>query len=139
LIYFDLDGFKTINDTYGHRTGDEFLQKLAARIKSQLRSQDKLARLGGDEFAVLVPLLRGREDLNDIIVRLEASLGDSIEVEGRALRCSASFGTAIYPQDATRREQLLEIADAAMYAAKLGKSADKPDPTAIAPISTSEA
>lgn len=124
LIYFDLDGFKSINDSYGHRAGDEFLQELAARIKSQLRSQDKLARLGGDEFAVLVPLLRGREDLSDIIVRLKRSLEEPIEVEGRALRCSASFGTATYPQDATGREELLHIADSAMYAAKLSKSSN---------------
>ena len=121
LIYFDLDGFKRVNDSYGHRVGDEYLQQVALRIKSQLRSQDKLARLGGDEFAVLVPLVPNRSDLQEIIVRLQASLREPIVIEGNALPSSASFGLAVYPQDGTTRDELIDIADAAMYAAKFDK------------------
>jgi diguanylate cyclase (GGDEF)-like protein len=121
LIYFDLDGFKNVNDSYGHRVGDEYLQQVARRIKAQLRSQDKLARLGGDEFAVLVPLVRSRSDLEEIISRLKASLREPIDVEGRTLRSSASFGLAIYPQDGITRDELIDIADAAMYSSKSDK------------------
>ena len=121
LIYFDLDGFKRVNDAFGHRVGDEYLQHVAQRIKAQLRSQDKLARLGGDEFAVLVPLMRSRNDLEEIVVRLEASLDEPIVLEGSPLQCSASFGLAIYPEDGSTRDELLDIADAAMYSVKVGK------------------
>jgi diguanylate cyclase (GGDEF)-like protein len=121
LIYFDLDGFKQVNDHHGHRVGDEYLQLVAQRVKAQLRSQDKLARLGGDEFAVLVPLVRGRADLEEIVARLQASLREPLEVEGSPLPCSASFGVAMYPQDGSTRDELLDIADAAMYSNKLAK------------------
>jgi len=121
LIYFDLDGFKSVNDSYGHRVGDEYLQQVARRIKTQLRTQDKLARLGGDEFAVLVPLVRNRSDLQEIIARLQACLQERVVVEGKPLRASASFGLAIYPQDGTTRDELIDVADAAMYSSKLDK------------------
>jgi diguanylate cyclase (GGDEF)-like protein len=121
LIYFDLDGFKQVNDSFGHRVGDEYLQKVAARVKGQLRAQDKLARVGGDEFAVLVPLIRSRADLTDIIERLQAALREPLKLEGSVLRSSASFGIAVYPDDGTTREQLLDIADAAMYSSKMAK------------------
>lgn len=120
LIYFDLDGFKKVNDSFGHRFGDEYLQKVADRVKSQLRMQDKLARLGGDEFAVLVPLIRNDTDLEEIITRLRSSLNEPIVLEGNSLRSSASFGLAIYPEDGTTRDELLDIADAAMYSSKIG-------------------
>lgn len=121
MIYFDLDGFKQVNDSFGHRIGDEYLQKVAQRIKVQLRSQDKLARMGGDEFAVLVPLIRSRGDLAEIIGRLQAALGEPFELEGIVMRASASFGMAAYPEDGSTREQLLDIADAAMYSSKMAK------------------
>lgn len=121
LIYFDLDGFKQVNDSFGHRLGDEYLQQVTLRIKGQLRSQDKLARVGGDEFAVLVPRVRGRVDLEEIVIRLQASLCKPIILEGSPLQCSASFGVAMYPQDGNTRDQLLDVADAAMYSAKIMK------------------
>jgi diguanylate cyclase (GGDEF)-like protein len=121
LIYFDLDGFKRVNDTYGHRVGDELHQNVARRIKSQLRAQDKLARLGGDEFAVLVPPVRNLSDLLEIQLRLRACMDEPIVVEGTVLRSSASFGLAIYPQDGTTRDELIDRADAAMYCSKLAK------------------
>lgn len=121
LIYFDLDGFKNINDSFGHRIGDEYLQRIAERIKSQLRGQDKLARIGGDEFAVLVPLVRHRTTLEEIVSRLQASLHDPIVIAGNVLRSSASFGLAMYPQDGTNRETLLDVADQAMYSSKMSK------------------
>jgi len=122
LIYFDLNGFKKINDSFGHRVGDEYLQKVAVQIKSQLRSQDKLARVGGDEFAILVPLIRNRADLTDIVSRLQSALAEPLELDGCILRSSASFGIAVYPSDGVTREQLLDVADAAMYSSKMSQN-----------------
>lgn len=121
LIYFDLDGFKNVNDAFGHRIGDEYLQRIVERVKSQLRGQDKLARIGGDEFAVVVPLVRHRADLEEIVFRLQSSLHEPIVIEKNVLRSSASFGLAMYPQDGTTRETLLDVADQAMYSAKMNK------------------
>lgn len=121
LIYFDLDGFKKINDSFGHGLGDEYLQQVANRIKSQLRPQDILARLGGDEFAVLVPSVGRRSDIEEIIARLESSFLAPILLDGHRLPVSASFGLAYYPDDGATQKELLDIADVAMYAAKAGK------------------
>jgi diguanylate cyclase (GGDEF)-like protein len=121
VIYFDLDHFKQVNDSLGHRVGDEYLQQVATRIKSELRAQDKLARLGGDEFAILVPRVNSRSEIQEIIARLQKCLDKPIVVGGHVLRSSASFGMAIYPEDGGTREELLDIADTAMYAAKVGK------------------
>src|ERR1035441_10302715 len=76
LIYIDLDQFKLVNDLYGHRVGDMFLQEVALRMKRQLRSADMLARLGGDEFAVLVPVVRNRTEVEEIAQRLERSFDE---------------------------------------------------------------
>jgi diguanylate cyclase (GGDEF)-like protein len=118
LIYIDLDDFKQVNDLYGHRIGDLFLQQVALRMKRQLRPQDTLARLGGDEFAVLVPLVHSRADAQEIALRLERSFDEPYPVEGVILHPAASVGIALYPEDATTKDGLLNAADAAMYNAK---------------------
>jgi diguanylate cyclase (GGDEF)-like protein len=118
LIYIDLDGFKQVNDEYGHHIGDLYLQEASLRMKRQLRPGDVLARLGGDEFAVLVPAVRNRADVHEIALRLECSFDSPFCLEGLTIHGSTSIGTALYPADATSRDTLLGIADAAMYAAK---------------------
>lgn len=118
LIYIDLDGFKQVNDLYGHRVGDLYLQEITLRMKRQLRSADLLARLGGDEFAALVPVVRSRVEVEEIAQRLEHSFDEPFEVEGYELRGSASVGIALYPEDGVSRDALLSAADAAMYVAK---------------------
>ncbi|MGA2168489.1 MAG: GGDEF domain-containing protein [Terracidiphilus sp.] len=118
LIYIDLDHFKQINDLYGHQVGDLYLQQVALRMKSQLRSVDTLARLGGDEFAALVPVVRSRADVEEIAQRLERSFEEPFAAEGYVLQGSASIGIALYPQDAVTQDSLLSFADAAMYKAK---------------------
>jgi diguanylate cyclase (GGDEF)-like protein len=121
LIYIDLDEFKQVNDLYGHRIGDLFLQEVALRMKRQLRSHDQLARLGGDEFAALIPAVRNRAEVEEIAQRLERSFDEPFVFDDIELHGSASVGIAIYPQDAATRDELLNAADAAMYAAKHSK------------------
>jgi diguanylate cyclase (GGDEF)-like protein len=121
LVYIDLDNFKNVNDLHGHRIGDQYLQKVALRMKRQLRPSDLLARLGGDEFAVLVPLARNRSEVEEIARRLEHSLDEPFFIEEQTMQASASVGVALYPADGFTRDSLLSAADAAMYAAKNAK------------------
>ena len=118
LIYIDLNGFKRVNDVYGHQVGDCYLQEAARRMKHQLRPGDTLARLGGDEFAALVPAMRNRQEVEEIALRLERCFGSPFTLEGCVLRGSASVGIALYPEDADTKDGLLRAADAAMYVEK---------------------
>jgi diguanylate cyclase (GGDEF)-like protein len=118
LIYIDLDEFKQVNDNYGHRAGDCYLQQAAQRMKHQLRPGDMLARLGGDEFGVLVRLVRSRTDLDEIARRLGQCFHSPFAIEGYQLHGAASLGVAIYPEDGETKDTLLSAADAAMYVAK---------------------
>jgi diguanylate cyclase (GGDEF)-like protein len=121
IIYIDLDEFKQVNDKMGHQVGDQYMQQAAMRMKRQLRPEDILARLGGDEFAVLLPVIQGRPNVEEIASRLKRCFHDPFAIEGFSLQGSASFGTALYPDDATTGDELLKTADAAMYAAKNAK------------------
>jgi len=124
LIYIDLDGFKQVNDKYGHHIGDEYLQEASVRMKRQLRPGDILARLGGDEFAVLVPAVRSRADVMEIAIRLERCFEEQpFAIQNHFLYGSASVGVALYPEDATTRDSLLNNADAAMYEVKRARKA----------------
>jgi diguanylate cyclase (GGDEF)-like protein len=121
LIYIDLDGFKQINDVYGHAVGDLYLQEVARRMKGQLRSFDTLARQGGDEFAALVPAVRNRAEVEEIALRLEGSFSEPVAIGEHVLRGTASVGIALYPEDGATKDSLLNAADAAMYAVKNGR------------------
>lgn len=118
LIYIDLNEFKSVNDRYGHRCGDAYLKKVTARMQGQLRPEDTLARVGGDEFALLATRVGGRGDAEEIALRLERCFDDPFTVDGNVIRGSASVGLALYPEDGTTKDALLNVADAAMYAEK---------------------
>jgi len=118
LLYLDLDGFKVINDTYGHRVGDELLRVVAARLTGQLRQSDTVARLGGDEFLVLLPDAGRARDGDRIARKILTSIRRPFRIGGRSLAISASIGMAIYPQDGRSAETLVKHADRAMYEAK---------------------
>ena len=128
VIYIDLDKFKEINDVYGHRVGDIFLQQSAQRMKHQLRPNDVLARLGGDEFGVMVPMVANKDDVREIAVRLERCFDNPFTVEDYVLAGSASVGMAYFPEDGETKDSILSAADTAMYVAKHTKcaSADVP-------------
>ncbi len=118
VAYIDLDGFKAVNDQYGHDAGDELLIVVAHRMKSVLREGDSLARIGGDEFiAVLVDLERPH-DCDPVLARLLQAAADPVSIGGTALQVSASAGVTFYPQDGADTDQLMRHADQAMYLAK---------------------
>jgi diguanylate cyclase (GGDEF)-like protein len=121
LVYIDLDHFKSINDKFGHKTGDEYLQEVTLRMKRQLRGLDVLARIGGDEFVALVPDARCRADVEEIAQRIERSFDEVFHIEGYEIHGSTSTGIALYPDDGTTKDALLHTADARMYVAKHGK------------------
>lgn len=123
VAFLDLDGFKAINDTYGHDAGDQLLAALAARMKLALRDGDTIARIGGDEFvAVLVDLDQPNQS-EPILRRLLEAAAEPVVVGGLPLRVSASIGVTICPQDSADADQLIRHADQAMYVAKqLGKN-----------------
>ena len=121
LIYIDLDGFKQVNDQFGHHVGDRYLQEAVSRLKNQLRSDDILTRIGGDEFAVVVSRLNRREEVDEIAQRLQACFESPFCVDLAEILPSASMGCAVYPEDATSGAGLLQCADVKMYKAKRQK------------------
>jgi diguanylate cyclase (GGDEF)-like protein len=121
LIYVDLDHFKQVNDLYGHRIGDLYLQEATRRMKVQLRNGDMMARIGGDEFIALAPSLRSRADAEEIAVRIERCFDEPFNLEDYQLFGTASIGLAVYPQDGCSKEELQRRADSAMYAHKQEK------------------
>jgi diguanylate cyclase (GGDEF)-like protein/PAS domain S-box-containing protein len=120
LLWIDVDDFKTINDTFGHRVGDEALARIASILGERTREEHILCRLGGDEFAVLVP--RGDEEAALAVAQrvLEELRNTVVVVDEHSVRLSASIGIALFPRHATGVDELLLHADIAMYRAKEG-------------------
>jgi diguanylate cyclase (GGDEF)-like protein len=118
--YLDLDGFKTINDTFGHDAGDQLLMAVATRMKDVLREGDTLARLGGDEFVAVLLDLPDIQSSVPMLARLLDAAAHPVRIDKRDARVSASIGVAFYPQtEEVDADQLLRQADQAMYRAKL--------------------
>jgi diguanylate cyclase (GGDEF)-like protein/PAS domain S-box-containing protein len=118
VAYLDLDGFKAVNDTFGHVLGDNLLVTLSKRMKEALREGDTLSRIGGDEFiAIMVDLEKG-EDSRPILKRLLKAASEPVTVDDAVLQVSASIGVTLYPQDGSDADQLIRHADNAMYVAK---------------------
>jgi diguanylate cyclase (GGDEF)-like protein len=124
LLFFDLDEFKVVNDTYGHRAGDAMLIRVAGEVSNLVRRKEILSRLGGDEFAVLMPQ-SSKEDALKLAERIIRGIAQiPFRFEGQNLRLTTSLGIALYPQHGTGAEELVSRADAAMYQAKeAGKNA----------------
>lgn len=118
IMFIDLDGFKRINDNYGHDVGDELLKEVAQRLLDKLRLTDTLSRLGGDEFVVLLPDLSEIKYASDIGQKILAEVDRPFDINGERLDISSSIGIAVYPHHGSRAEELLKNADNAMYYAK---------------------
>lgn len=120
LAFLDLDGFKAVNDTFGHETGDRLLVRIARRMQSSLRETDTVARLGGDEFAVVLPDIGDQAAYTGLLDRLLQAMAQPEVIDGHPLQVSASIGVSVYPQrEDIDADQLLRQADQAMYEAKL--------------------
>jgi diguanylate cyclase len=121
VVFIDLDGFKAINDHYGHLVGDQVLKAVGQRLVGSLRKSDLVARFGGDEFVVLLEHSKSESKKNEMmIVRLLQKLRAPFQINGHILSVSASAGATVYPQaDAVEPEQLIRQADQAMYKSKL--------------------
>lgn len=118
VLLLDLNGFKRINDTYGHSIGDAALVVVAQRILLAVHQEDLVARLGGDEFAILAPHLLGAEGATSIALRILQNLRDPITTHGLLLDIGAGIGIALLPNDASSLEEALRKADIALYRAK---------------------
>ncbi|GEM_PF-884479 len=118
IAFFDLDHFKTVNDSLGHHAGDELLASVAQLLRGRLRSSDILARLGGDEFAIFMPRADAHE-ARIVAQRILDTIGETnVTIEGRLTDISASIGIALVPEHGTTKDELLAHADLAMYQAK---------------------
>ncbi|MDQ1902930.1 EAL domain-containing protein [Paracoccus sp. WLY502] len=118
VVMIDLDNFKYVNDTLGHRGGDDLLKIVSRRIVGAIREYDTVARLGGDEFAVILSDIRLREGIDACVRRLRTALAHPTRIEDHPISITASFGIACFPDDADDTDDLLRHADLALYKAK---------------------
>ena len=135
MFFVDLDNFKTVNDTYGHATGDLLIQEVAQRLVDTVRNQDTVARVGGDEFAILLPGLVDQLSINQLAERTLDAMHTPFVIFGEEVTTSASVGIAIAPEHGDTYDDLLNRADEAMYRAKdLGRDAFEMFHHAVDPI-----
>jgi diguanylate cyclase (GGDEF)-like protein/PAS domain S-box-containing protein len=118
VMFIDLDGFKKVNDTFGHDVGDLLLQQVALRLQKCIRLTDSIGRLGGDEFAIVLEDTKQPADALLVGERIMAAFASPFVLDGKRVTATASIGIAIYPTDATEPAALLKNADVAMYRAK---------------------
>jgi diguanylate cyclase (GGDEF)-like protein/PAS domain S-box-containing protein len=123
VLFFDLDNFKTINDSLGHPVGDDLLRQVAHRLKSNLREEDSVARLGGDEFVVLLPELEGSKEeairsVQALAEKLRHELAIPYTIDGHELHITPSIGISVFPSGDESADDILRQADTAMYRAK---------------------
>jgi len=118
LLYIDLDGFKAVNDSQGHKAGDSLLKEAAARIKNNIRASDTSARLGGDEFAVILNSLNTPVTAEIVAKKILETLAEPIDINGRKNYIGASIGISLYPDNGRSSDELIQRADEAMYYVK---------------------
>jgi diguanylate cyclase (GGDEF)-like protein len=118
LLYIDLDGFKSFNDTLGHNAGDLLLRETSKRLTNCLRKSDTASRIGGDEFTVIIPKISSSKNVEVITGKIIESLAEPFLLKSDQKTIGASIGIAVYPEDGTGVEEILKNADTAMYQAK---------------------
>lgn len=118
LLFIDLDGFKAVNDGFGHDAGDAVLKEVALRLRQSVRGEDTAARIGGDEFLVILSGLQDLGDVATVAEKLVAAIGKPIAFSGADVQVGASIGIAVFPEHGDTVEALRQMADGAMYAVK---------------------
>jgi diguanylate cyclase (GGDEF)-like protein len=118
LFYIDLDGFKPVDDKFGHLIGDALLKRVAHRMLSRVRRSDTLARMGGDEFTWLVAHLSHENQAGQLAHGMLQTVSEPYEIGGLTISITASIGIGLFPDDATDAAVLIQQADGAMYAVK---------------------
>ncbi|KAA0874167.1 diguanylate cyclase domain-containing protein [Nitrincola tapanii] len=118
LLYMDLDGFKPINDQYGHPVGDQVLQEVARRFSTAIRGADSVIRIGGDEFVVLIEEPPNEESIQRVAEKLIQAMQAPFQTDGTYSDLGVSIGIAIYPENGLTLDELMNASDSAMYAAK---------------------
>ena len=118
VLFIDIDGFKDINDGYGHAVGDLLLQQIAKRLGACVRKSDTVGRLGGDEFLIILNKTNAADSVTMVAEKIRAALSEAFVIEGSNLQVSASIGIARYPENGKEPLDLMQSADRAMYQAK---------------------
>jgi diguanylate cyclase (GGDEF)-like protein len=118
VLFLDLDGFKVINDTFGHNVGDALLCEAANRIEACVRDSDTVARMGGDEFTVILSSMRTPDSNDRAAKKIIEAIASPFVINGKSSLVTVSIGIALYPDNGKTAEQLVKISDAAMYLAK---------------------
>lgn len=118
LMFVDLDGFKQVNDQFGHDTGDALLKQVAKRLSASLRESDSVSRIGGDEFILLLNDVSTQRDAEEIAEKIRHALATVFEIAGHTVNISCSIGIAVYPEHGQNEHELIKHADTAMYQAK---------------------
>ena len=118
VLFLDIDGFKEVNDTYGHGSGDMVLKRVADAVRLIVRDTDTVARVGGDEFWVIAPDLHSKEEAALIARKIVRVISQPLSFAGGQAKVGASVGIAVYPDDSEDSEQLIKLADQAMYEVK---------------------
>lgn len=118
VCFLDLDGFKAVNDSLGHETGDKLLAKVANRLTSVIRSGDTVARMGGDEFVILLANITDLDELDPALTRINEIIAQEIIINNQSITISSSMGITLYPADNVSSDILIRHADLAMYEAK---------------------
>lgn len=115
IMMMDLDGFKEVNDTFGHSSGDVLLNEVGKRLKTTIRETDTVGRFGGDEFVFIFPQITNRESAEQVADKLLEAVAKPMDINGETMRMGASIGIAIYPEDGTEFKELLDVSDSRMF------------------------
>ncbi len=120
VLFIDLDGFKPVNDTFGHEAGDKLLYEIGIKLTSSVREMDSVGRIGGDEFLIVLPDISDKGVVENICRRIIIAIREELKHDGSKLNVSASIGIALYPDNAHNAKLLVKAADTAMYNVKSG-------------------
>lgn len=118
VLVMDLDDFKTVNDTWGHHIGDLLLQRIALRLRAIMRDSDSVVRLGGDEFAIIISNISGRTGAVGVAERIAEAVSLPVDLGSSTIQVRTSIGVSIHPEHGSDPEQLVKLADRAMFQAK---------------------